>query len=71
MGRMLWSGRGSGPKRLASGFVGFSRANAGSYHERMEAHRSRWVLVAAAVVVVLAVVALICLFSSASGPRFS
>lgn len=43
-----------------TGFVGYSRSNAGTYHERMVLHRSRGRLILVAAVVIAIVMVLVC-----------
>lgn len=47
------------PKRQDAGFSGYSRSNAGVYHERMATSRSRWRVAAVIVAAVLALLALV------------
>ena len=49
-----------------AGFVGYSRSNAGSYHDRMVASRSRAQLAGMGIVAIVVVAAFICMLMAAT-----
>ena len=51
------------------GPVGHSRSDAGSYHERLAAHRSHWRAIVLSLVVLALVVLLVCVLLALATPR--